>query len=387
MRKLSATPFVPILFALSLSLAATPAPSHAGDAGTQEILLGQSLSLSGRWSRNATLYRQGALLYFDDINAAGGIHGRRIRLLTLDDRSNSQLVRSNTAQLIAAGKILALFGYSGTAPSLAALPLAMRAGVPFFAPRAGSPLLHKRGGRMLFTVRAGHRRELDFLLRQIAGMGLDRVALLHPDDAQGYADVSLAAELLYLYGGNLVAGVPSAGPFAETFELEEIADALLRSAPKAILINGDVVSSAAIIRTLRARRYAGVMYAMSQAGGKALAEQLGEMGKGVAVTQTVPFPWRGSARIAVEYREAAKAAGGLPSFVGLEGYIAAKVLCEGLRRSGRQPTREKLVQALESINDRNYDVGGFSINFSASSHDGSQYVDTSAISHSGAFVN
>jgi ABC-type branched-subunit amino acid transport system substrate-binding protein len=364
------------------------APTQAGDSDASEILIGQSAALSGANARNGLFYSNGARLYFDAVNRAGGIFGRRLRLISMDDRGWPRLAQANTRKLIVDGGVIALFGYTGATSSKAALPMANQAGVPFFGPRSG---IHGQGSyagnRMLFTVRASQRDELSFLVAQLTAIGLRRLAIIHADDEAGHASIALAAQLLQASGGSLVAGVPMARSQTFGADAEEAADSLLRHRPDAVLIGSDAQSGAAVIHELRRRGYVGPFYGLSHLGPVSFRELLGEDSAGVAVAQTVPFPWRASSAIAAEYRKLAERHGDAVTFVGLEGFLAAKVLCEGLRRAGPQPTRQKLVLALESINDGNYDVGNFSLNFSAANHHGSRYVDMSAISRDGSFLN
>lgn len=371
---------------LLLALLAAALSRHAVAAG-DDILIGQSASLSGFNARTGMLYSEGAQLHFDAVNDAGGIFGRRLRVTRLDDRGRPQQARANTRRLIEGGSIVALFGYSGPLTSKASLPLARAAGVPFFAPRWSShSLLSPADSRILFTLRASRREELRFLARRLTAAGLRRVALVHGGDDAGAHDVALAAQLLHEAGGLLLAGV-ALERRAQDEDATETADAVMRHRPDAVLLSGDVVTSAALVRALRRRQYPGLFYGLSHLGPVAFREMLGEDGDGVALLQTVPFPWQARSALAVEYRRIAESRGSAPSFTGLEGYLAAKVLCEGLRRAGPDPTPEKLVRALESINEGNYDAGDFRLNFSAANHHGSSYLDMSAISRAGGFLN
>lgn len=376
-------------FCAGLMLLALTCPCDSANARQHDdILIGQSASLSGTPSRNGLLYSEGGRLYFDEVNRRGGILGRRLRLLRLDDRGRPQLALANTRTLLEQQQLIALFGYSGPATSRASLPLAGEAGIPFFAPRSGSYLLQQHAAnRMLFTVRANRREEFGFLVSHFASVGMRRVVILHADDSIGDRDVTLITQLLHQSGGQLVAGIPVGRLQSFRTETDETAEAIIQLQPDAVVISGDAAAGAAVIRELRHRRYPIPSYGLSHLGALSFKEMLGKHGVGVALMQTVPFPWQARNALAAEYRKTAEAQGQTPSFVGLEGYLAAKVLCEGLRRAGQRPTREKLVLALESINDSNYDVGGFSLNFSAGSHHGSRYVDISTISSTGEFLN
>lgn len=155
-----------------------------------------------------------------------------------------------------------------------------------------------------------------------------------------------------------------------------------------MLLSANYLTNARIVRALRDRGYLGQFFAISFVGQKALAEELGDLARGMLVTQVVPFPWRVSMPLVAEYRQRMSEAGYKDlTFSSLEGYIAARVLVEGLRRARRNLTREKLIRALESINARNYNGGGYAINFSPDNHNASLYVDMAAMTSGARFLN
>ncbi len=121
-------------------------------------------------------------------------------------------------------------------------------------------------------------------------------------------------------------------------------------------------------------------------GTQSTIQALGPDGVGVVVTSVVPFPWSQSLPVAREYRELLKKTGmqETVSFIGLEVFINAKVLVEGLRRAGKDPTRPRFIQALESL--RQFDVGGFEVNFGKGVRQGSRFVDLTIIGAGGKFT-
>jgi ABC-type branched-subunit amino acid transport system substrate-binding protein len=164
---------------------------------------------------------------------------------------------------------------------------------------------------------------------------------------------------------------------------------MMAKRPDVIIQISAYSSSAALIKEMRRLGYTGQFYNVSFVGSQALSDALGKDGSGVVVSQVVPFPWSAAnATVVGEYTKIMNKAGIKDlNFSSLEGFIAAKVFVEGLRRSGQNLTREKLISSLESLNTKSYDAGGFDINFSSSNHNGSKFVDMTMIGKDGKFKN
>lgn len=350
-----------------------------------QILLGQSAAFTGPTAQLGIQYSLGAKVYLDKINSQGGVYGRRVEIRALDDQYDPELALKNTTQLIEKDRVFGLFGYVGSPTSKAVIPLVTKAKIPFFAPMSGNGSLRTPFNRLIFNIRASHRDEIEFLLTQLMTMGLKNLAVFYQDDAYGRTGLAGIEEKLREKGGKLLIATPV--PRNST-DVSEAAAAIMPLRPDAVLLVSTYSSSAALIKVLRAKSYRGQFYSMSFIGSQALLNTLGTEGAGVVISQIVPFPWQVSRPIVGEYQKAF-AQNGIQSldFSSLEGFIAAKVLVEGLRRAGRNPTREKFIRALETIQHDNYDVGGFGIHFSATNHEGSKFIDMTAISRDGKFLN
>ncbi|WP_272942490.1 ABC transporter substrate-binding protein [Herbaspirillum sp. CF444] len=361
-------------------------PVHAETGVTNtRILLGQSVGLSGPTAQMSRQLLIGARAYFDKINKQGGVHGRRIELVIRDDKYTASLAAYNTRQLIESDKVFALFGFVGLPTSRAAVPIATKARVPFFAPLTGGPSLHAPFNRYVFTLRASYAEEYAYALHNLSSMGLRRFALVYQQDQSGVSIKQAVEDQARTEAIDLVSiDIDVDGRNVEPV----IAKILDARSEVAMLLTGDYLASARIVRALRSRGYQGQFFAISFVGQKALAEELGDLARGILVTQVVPFPWRVSMPLVAEYRKRMSEAGYENlTFSSLEGYIAARVLVEGLRRAQRDLTREKLIRALESINARNYSDGGYVINFSPHNHNASQYVDMAAMTGGARFLN
>ena len=172
-----------ILMALLASL-----PVHAAPGVTPtSILVGQSAPLTGPSANLGTEMRDGALAWFDHVNRQGGVNGRKIILTTLDDGADAARAANNTRQLIGGEGVFALFGYVGIGPSKAALSLAEKDDVPFFAPLTGGEFLHTRFHPNVFNIRAGYALEMDKIVENLDGMGCKKIAVLHNNDSAGKA--------------------------------------------------------------------------------------------------------------------------------------------------------------------------------------------------------
>lgn len=345
----------------------------------RSILLGQSAVASGLAAQLGLQIHQGARLCFDAINAQGGIHGRQIELKLLDDGYEPERCRANTEQLIRDGAF-ALFGYVGTPTSLAALPLVNQARIPFFGPFTGAQALREPFNRQVFHVRASYFDETELIVRQLTALGLNRIAVFKQDDSYGQAGLDGVVRAL---ATRSLAPAAIGSVARNSVDVDAAVRAIVPKQPDAVVQISAYKSCAAFIRLARQAGYRGNFYNVSFVGSQALADELGSEGRGVMVSQVMPQPSSRTHAVAREYQEAVRQAGGQakPTYSGIEGFIAAKVFAEGLRRAGRALTREGFIAALESL--QRFDIGGFQVSFSPSNHVGSQLVDLTMLTADG----
>ena len=343
------------------------------------ILLGQSAAFSGPAAQLGIQMNRGARIWFDSINATGGLHGQKIELRTLDDGYEPDRCKANTEKLIK-DDVFALFGYVGTPTSLAALPLVNEAKVPFFGPFTGAEALRDPFSKVVFHVRASYYDETALIVRQLTTLGLKKIAVFYQDDAYGKAGLEGVRRALEPLGLKPVAlGTVQ----RNTVDVAQAVKTIVAGHPDAVVQISAYRSCAAFIREARKTGYGGTFYNVSFVGTQALADELGRAGRGIIVSQVMPFPFGTTTPIAREYLEAVRKGGAdaQPNYSSIEGYIAAKVLTEGLRRAGKSPTREALVIALESI--QNVSFGGFNIDFGPRDHVASNFVDLSMLTEDG----
>ncbi len=367
-----------LVLALGL-LGITWANAETGVAPSS-ITLGQSVVLSGPMAENGVYYTQGIKLYFDQVNAKGGIQGRKILIKTLDDGYDPKKTAANTQKLIDEDHVFALFGYAGTGSSLAALPIAEKAQVPFIAPFSGADALRDGGNRMLFVVRAGYRNEMLHMVEQLVTTGVKNIAVAYQDDGFGKSALKAAEEALAKFQLK-----PSAIGVIDgkTYEAKAAADTIAKAHPGAILMGTAGKASVTFIGSYLKTGERPQFFGLSVMSAAQLRKELGPDSTGIVIAQVVPSPWSSKYAVVRQYREALGNKQE-PHHASIEGWIAARVLAEGIRRAGKDPTRDKLVAALEGM--RNIDLGDFLIDFSPGKHTGSSFVDLSILRSNGQFV-
>ena len=367
---------------LAASLFAPPGANAEPGVTDKAILIGQSAALSGPAQELGLEMRLGAQLYFDQINTAGGVHGRKIELVSLDDGYEPERAAANTKKLIDEEKVLALFAYVGTPTSAAALPVFTEAKVPFIGAFTGAELLRSPFNRYIFNVRASYFDETEKIVEHLTTTGITKIAVFYQNDAYGKAGLAGMEKALSKRNLKIAA---TATVERNSTDVAAPAKSIHTSQAEAVVMISAYKSVAAFVKAMKIAGSTTQFHNVSFVGSKPLAAELGQDGIGVAVAQVVPLPWSGMQAVTRDYQEQMKKAGkGDLSFTSLEGYIAARVLVEGLKRSGKDLTREKLISGLESM--ANTDIGGYNINYSPTSHNGSRMVDLTIIGKSGKFM-
>jgi branched-chain amino acid transport system substrate-binding protein len=365
-----------ILAAIALAASTVLAQSEG------PIVLGQSVALTGPAAQLGLDMQLGASLYFNKVNAQGGVHGRKIMLKTLDDGYEPPRAVANTKRFIDEDRVFALFGYVGTPTSQAVLPIFTEARVPYVGAFTGAELLRQPFNRYIFNVRASYFDETEAIVQHLTAMSVDKIAVFYQNDAYGQAGLAGVERALKKRNLEVVA---KATVERNTVEVAKAVETMRKAKPQAIVMIGAYTGCAAFIRDMKKAGAAPTFWNVSFVGSKALAQALGNDGRGVQISQVVPFPWDSSLPVVKEYRALLAESGkGEPGFGTLEGFIAAKVMVEGLRRAGRNLTRDGFIKAMESMGE--LDVGGFKVSYSPENHNGSKFVDLTIISKDQKFV-
>lgn len=347
-----------------------------------EIRVGQFAAQTGPAAELGKRMQLGMLAHFNAVNAAGGISGRKLTLVSRDDGYEPEKAIAAVKALIEEDKVFALVGSVGTPTNLAAVPAINAAGIPLIGPFTGAQALREPLNRNLFHVRASYFDETERIVQHLTTLGISKIAVFYQNDSYGKA--GLEGMIRALTKRNLK---PAASVTVERNSVDVAASlaAILKTAPEAVVQISAYKSCAALIRQAKAKGYGGQFFNVSFVGSKALADELGDVGAGVTISQVVPFPYIASSPIVREYQQRMTEAGHKDfDFSSMEGFLAAKVFTEGLRRAGKALTRDSLVTALESI--REYNMGGFYVNYSPKNHEGSRFTDLTLIGRGGRFV-
>ncbi|MES2992737.1 MAG: ABC transporter substrate-binding protein [Pseudomonadota bacterium] len=348
-------------------------------AQNNRIVLGQSAAFSGPAAQLGIQMNTGAKIFFNALNAAGGVNGSTIELRTLDDGYEPDRCKANTEKFIR-DDVFGLFGYVGTPTCLAALPLVVDSKIPFFGPFTGAEALRDPFHKSVFHLRASYYDETALIVKQLTSLGLKKIAVFYQNDAYGKAGLEGVTRALKSQD---LAPVALGTVERNTVNVAQAVKDITAKMPDAVVQISAYKSCAAFIREARKAGYGGTFFNVSFVGTQALADELGKEGRGIMVSQVMPFPFSTTTGISREYLDAVAKAGGdaQPNYSSMEGYLAAKVLTEGLRRAGRNPTRDSLVTGLESI--QNVSFGGFSVDFGPRDHVGSRFVDLSMLTEDG----
>ncbi|MDH4095742.1 MAG: ABC transporter substrate-binding protein [Betaproteobacteria bacterium] len=370
-----------ILLSGLVAALALPAFAETGVSG-DKVLLGQAAVFSGPAAQLGIQMRNGIRAYLDHVNAQGGVHGRRIELVTEDDRYEASVAPGATKKLIEEHKVFALIGYVGTPTGVVHVPVLTQAKVPLVGMFTGAEALRVPFNRYVFHVRASYYDETEKIVEQIVSIGGRNVAVFYQDDAYGKA--GLTGTEIAMKKRNLK--ISALGTVERnTVKVEEAVKKIHAVKPDAVVMISAYTSIAEFVRQMKKAGSGATFYNVSFVGSKALADALGKDGVGVAISQVVPFPWGRAVPVVKEYQELSAKAGFKDyNFSAMEGFLSAKVAVEGLRRAGRGLTREGYIAALERMQD--VDLGGFFVSYSPTNHAGSKFVDLTIIGRGGRFL-
>ena len=314
------------------------------------INIGQSTALTGPSAALALPFTQGARLYFDRVNAAGGINGRDVKLTSLDDTGNAANTKSNTKKLIKDG-VLVLFGLYGSPQTAAAHELAKDNDLLIFAPMAAADELRGSLYPQVYSMRPGYSEEAAAITRHANTLGLRKLAIVHGKDTESLSATEAAERTMGALGANVVAITSG-----------DATDKAITSKPESIMLINDFAAAAASVKELRGKGYKGPIYAFSSSGESLMADLLGVGGAGVVMARVTPKPDNAKSALVRELQADATAAKlGKPNVYMLEGYIAARTLVEAIRRAGKEPNRAKLKKAVDAMSE--FDLGGFRVHF------------------------
>ncbi|WP_353234076.1 ABC transporter substrate-binding protein [Diaphorobacter ruginosibacter] len=349
--------------------------------GQPPILIGQTVGVTGSAAATVKESMLGASLYFQQVNAQGGIGGRKIELVTLDDKFDPKLTFENARTLIEKNEVTALFMPRGTPHTKDLIPLLDKHGVPLVGPSTGAMALHQPVPKNIFHIRAPYQREVEMAIEHMLRQGSTRIGILHVDDAFGEDGLEGAQKAFKAH--NMQAA------FIEKFDrakpdFSAIAPRIFEKRPQTVIVIGTGQAVVDAILALRATGLAAQLITLSNNASSGFTKALGDKARGVIVTQVFPSERSFSYPLIQELAHAAKTQGaGTVSPAVVEGFANAKVLVEGLRRAAPTIDRQHLRAALDGMSK--YDLGGLEISYSSTDHSGLDYADLSIITADGRF--
>jgi ABC-type branched-subunit amino acid transport system substrate-binding protein len=347
-----------------------------------KIVFGQAAPLSGPAAALGTGMRDGILAAFAEANKAGGVHNRKLELVSADDGYEPKQSIETTTKLIKENNVFALIGPVGTPTSMAVQPIIDEAKVPFIGPFTGAEGLRNPYRPLVVNVRASYFQETEMMVERLTkDLGVSKIAIFYQDDAYGRAGLDGVKRALDKRTMKLVA--------EGTYERNTVAvkQALLdirKGDPQAVIMIGAYAPSAEFVKLAKQIKMAATFVSISFVGTDALAKALGDAGDGVVVTQVVPFPLDASIPVVAKYQAALKAANpeAKPGFVSLEGYLVGKLAVEALGHVSGDPTRQALLDTMAKSGP--FDLGGFALKFSATDNQGSSQVFLTVIQSDGS---
>ena len=345
-----------------------------------QILVGQTAGFTGTAAAGVKEITEGARLWIDAVNARGGVHGQKIELVSLDDKFDPKVAAANARELIVDKNVIALFLNRGTPHAEAILPLLEQHGVALIAPSTGAMVLHQPVKKHVFNVRAPYQREAEKAVTHLRALGIDRIAVVYADDSFGQDGLEGASKGFYRAGFSPTTAikVDRAHP-----DYKDVVQQVEKTGSQAVVWIASGTTVVEGIKVLRSAIPGVQIVTLSNNASAGFIKGLGAAGSGVMVTQVFPseralaFALVRDATLLAKQKNLELS----PSMV--EGYAAAKVLVEGLRRAGPNPTRAKVLAALESL--QKFDLGGFDISFGPDDHTGMEYSDLSIVGSDGKF--
>jgi|JI10StandDraft_1071094.scaffolds.fasta_scaffold14708_5 branched-chain amino acid transport system substrate-binding protein len=368
--------------ALLIGMGGLSGAVHAAD-----ISIAQVAPLSGVLASTGQQMVLGGKIYFDWVNANGGIHGAKIKHIVRDDAYKVDETVRLTQEVLADPEVVALFGYAGTAniSKLLADGVLDAGGAPLIAPYTGGEALRNPFNPHIFHVRAGYGDETEHMVHQVATLGMTRIAVMYQDDAFGKA--GLAGVEAAVAKRSKMKLVETAGYERNTDQVEDAVKKIHAAEPQAIIMISVNRSTAAFAKQYRGLGGGARLYNISVVDPVELVKLAGiKSVHGLGISQVVPFPFGAGKPVVREYHALMRKYGGgqAPSYASFEEFLGAKVLVEGLRRAGPAPTRAKLVKGLESMS--NFDLGGTSVQYSPTNRIGSRFVEVTVIGGSGKLL-
>lgn len=355
-------------------------------AARADIVVGQVAPLSGVLASTGHQMVLGGKIYFDHVNARGGVHGQKIQVLVADDGYKVDETVRLTREMLAKPDVVALYGFAGTANvgKLLTDKVLEEGGAALVAPYTGGEPLRSPFNAWIFHVRAGYADEAEHMVQQLTTLGMNRVAVMYQDDGFGKAGLVGVEAALAKRGLKLAA---AAGYERNTDKVEDAVKTIKAADPQAIIMISINKPTAAFIKRYRESGGGAQLYNISVVDPAELVKLAGlKNAHGLGISQVVPYPYMPNLPVIREYQELLKkyAPNEHVNYTSFEQFLGAKVLVEALRRAGPRPDRAKVVKALEGLSA--FDLGGITVSYSPANRVGSRYVEVTVIGSTGKLL-
>ncbi|MDR7150913.1 ABC-type branched-subunit amino acid transport system substrate-binding protein [Hydrogenophaga palleronii] len=357
-----------------------------GMTSANDIVISQIAPLTGVLASTGKQMVVGGQIYFDHINATGGVNGQQIRLEVADDGYKVDETVRLTKEALANPAVVALFGFAGTANvgKLLTDGVLTQGGAALVAPYTGSEPLRTPFNPWIFHVRAGYGDETEHMVQQVTTLGMKRVAVMYQDDGFGKAGLQGVERALAKRGLTLSAAAPYE---RNTDQVDEAVKTIRASDAQAVIMISVNRPTSAFIQRYREAGGGAQLYNISVVDPAEIVKLAGlKHAHGLGVSQVVPYPFMPAMPVVREYQQLLKkyAPSELVNYTSFEQFLGAKVLVEGLRRSGPKPTRAGVIKALETMG--NFDLGGTVVRYAPDNRIGSRYVEVTVIGGNGKLL-
>jgi ABC-type branched-subunit amino acid transport system substrate-binding protein len=361
------------------------AMSWAADPGLTDssITLGMSVPLSGPNGAYGVDMRQTIQAYFEQINKSGGINGRKLELVALDDGYETEKTVANTKTLLNDKHAFALLAYYGSSPTTEAMNGVFGpARVPLVGTISGAatlrePLSSNANSRYMFNVRASYADETEAIVNQLVSLGLKSIAVFYQND--GFGKSGLDGVTAALKKHNLA---PTAVGTVErnSVDVSKALEPITKANPQAVIMVSLYKPTAAFVKAMKKAGQNPMFMTLSPVGTEQLVQELGPDARGIGISQVVPYPWNDVVPVVRDYQKLVAKPGNY-SYYGMEAYLMARTMVEGLRRTGKDLSRDKLTSTLEGMSG--VDLGGYRVNYGSNTRQGSRFVELTVVGPGG----
>jgi branched-chain amino acid transport system substrate-binding protein len=364
---------------------AIAASVHAEPGVTDStITLGMSSPFSGPNAAYGMEMKEVINAYLQQINQNGGINGRKLELIALDDGYETERTVANTKKLINDNKVFALLGYYGSSPTTAAMEVFSASRVPLVGTISGADTLRTPVNRFMFHVRASYADETEAIITQLESLGIRKIAVFYQNDGFGKSGFDGATNALKKYNLKPVA---AATIERNSLDVNAAVETIAKADPQAVVMVTLYKPTALFVKQMHKVGQHPQLITLSPVGADLLVKELGSEARGIGISQVMPYPWNKAMPVVKEYQRLLlqQTKRENYSYYGIEAYVTTKVLVDAIERVGRNLTREKLVSTLEAMSS--LDLGGYSVNYSPLSHNGSKFVDLTVIGNNGRVLH